>query len=126
MIFVAMDGHHIVFVALFEHAERFPVGEIQLATVSLSAIAGAASELARTALMLAAPVVVVSLMVNMGLAFVSRVVPSVNLFGIGLSILLIAGLLALTGEGRALVQLVELRLQDLPERMVEMTGHWNR
>ena len=122
LIFVALDGHHLVLVTFVEHARRFPVGEATLAVPSLGVLAEAVSHLLRSAVLLAAPVLGITLVLNVAIAFVSRVVPSVNLFGIGLGLLLLGGFVALGMQGDAVTHYLDQELGELPRRMVELAG----
>ena len=73
-------------------------------------------------LQLAAPAVVTTLILNVALAFITRVVPTANLFGIGLGAMLLCGLLALSSQSDAVVILMGEGVEALPRRMMELTG----
>jgi len=122
LLFFAFGGHLVVTAALFEHLRSFPVGEAAFALPSPDVIATAGVHLIRTAVLLAAPVLVVTLILNVAMGFMMRVVPSINLFGIGLGILMVAGFIALGLEGDALRLFFERELDLLPERMFELSG----
>ncbi|MGM0577174.1 MAG: flagellar biosynthetic protein FliR [Myxococcota bacterium] len=122
LVFVAMDGHRLVLWTLFEHLQHFPVGVIAWTPPSPATIARLGGDLATTALQLAAPVMAITLVLNIALAFVSRAMPSVNLFGIGLSMLIVGGLLAMAMFGEAVVHHVDHGLEDLPADMVDLAG----
>ena len=122
LIFIALDGHHVVIQTFFAHLKEFPVGEAKVYFPSITTIGSAGVDLFSTAFLLASPAIVITLAINIGLAFVMRVVPSVNIFGIGLSLLIMGGFLVLAFEGDAVIQHIDRSVQMLPENMVEMTG----
>lgn len=122
LVFLAMDGHHVVVRALVAHAEAFPVGVLDYAPPSASRVAEALGELSLTALVLAAPAVVATLLVNLALAFVARLVPSMNLFAVGLGLLILSGLASLAFEGDAIVRAVDEATLDLPRAMESWSG----
>ena len=122
LLFFALGGHLIVTGALFEHLRSYPVGDAAFALPSLEAIAQAGVHMFRSAVLLASPVIAVTLILNMAMGFVMRVVPSVNLFGIGLGLLMIGGFLALGLEGDALRLFFARELDALPQRMFELSG----
>ena len=122
LIFIALDGHHMVIVTFFEHLKEYPVGFQEFYLPSLEVLAKAAVDLAITAFLLASPVIVVALSVNIGLGFVGKVVPQVNIFGVGLSILMLIGFLVLELSGDAIILVVEHGVEELPEQMLEFTG----
>lgn len=117
LMFVTMDGHHVVIAALFAHLKRYPVGEVTFSLPTLPDMASAGSHVMTTAVLLAAPVIVVSLLTHAALGFVSRLVPSVNLFGIGLGLIILAAVIALQQEGHAILRVMEREVERLPEQM---------
>jgi flagellar biosynthetic protein FliR len=122
MLFLALGGHLVVAGALFEHLSAHPAGELAIAIPSLEALAETGLHMFETALLLASPVIVVALLLNVAMAFVMRVVPSMNIFNIGIGILLIGGFFALSLEGHALVVLIGHELDALPSRMLNLAG----
>jgi flagellar biosynthetic protein FliR len=80
------------------------------------------SRICVTAVILASPVLVVTLLLNVALALISRVVPSVNLFGIGLGLLTFTGMVSLAFEGEAILVFVQRSIETLPSDMWNMSG----
>lgn len=119
LLFVAFGGHQIVIWTLFEHFGHFPVGETGYMAPDPEKIASAFVKAVRTGLQLASPAVVVTLTLNISLAFISRAVPSVNLFGIGIGMLILTGWMALGMEGEALVLTTADAMLDLPHNMID-------
>lgn len=122
LLFVALDGHTVVTLSLAAHFKLHPTGLLLIEPPTLGAIAQVGVDMFRTAFLLAAPVVVVTLLLNIAMGFVMKVVPSLNLFNIGIGILLIAGFFALSYGGDALRILVGHELDSLPERMRQFAG----
>ncbi len=122
LMFIAMDGHHIVITGLFHHLEEFPVGQTLWFGPSLEVLMEISGRICVAALILSSPVIVVTLLLNVALALVSRVVPSVNLFGIGLGLLTFTGMISLAFEGEALLVFVQRSMETLPLDMWNMSG----
>lgn len=122
LIFVTFDGHRVVLMTLFEHLGEFPVGVLKLEVASPAVIAKSGSRMITQALQLAAPAVVTTLILNIALAFITRVVPTANLFGIGMGAMILCGLLALSSQNDAIVLLMGDGIRALPEHMIELTG----
>jgi len=120
LAFVALDGHHQVIGTLFAHIEAYPIGETAF-SVNVDAIAAAGVSIANTAMLLAAPVVVITMIIYVALALVGRLVPQVNLFGVGLSLVIGAGLLAMSLQGDAVVASVERGVNALPQAAESLT-----
>ena len=107
---------------MFEHLSEFPVGLLELQIAGPEAIAEAGSHMITQALQLAAPAVVTTLILNIALAFITRVVPTANLFGIGMGAMILCGLLAISSQSDAVVLLMGEGIESLPQRMIELTG----
>jgi flagellar biosynthetic protein FliR len=122
LIFVTMDGHRVVLMTMFEHLQLFPVGILDLQVPGADTIARAGTRMIDQSLQLAAPAVVTTLILNVALAFITRVVPTANLFGIGLGAMLLCGLLALSSQSDAVVILMGEGIESLPRHMLELTG----
>lgn len=122
LMFMALGGHLVVVGALFEHLRDYPVGVAEIVVPSLGDIALTMSHALETAVILASPVVVVSLVLNVAMGFVMRVVPSMNLFNLGIGILLLGGFFALALEGDSLVVLLGHEIDHLPTAMHTLAG----
>jgi len=119
LLFVAFGGHHIVLWTLFDHFQHFPVGETTYLAPDPEKLADAFVTTVRTGMQLASPAIVVTLTLNISLAFVSRAVPSVNIFGVGLGMLMLTGWMALGMAGEAVVLTTEQSTMELPQNMVD-------
>lgn len=120
LLFMAMGGHLVVVAGLFEHLKAYPVGVVDIVVPSAGAVGVALAETFQTAVMLSAPVLVVALLLNVAMGFVMRLVPSVNLFNIGVGILMIGGFVALAFESEAMRVTIDRAIEELPERMHDL------
>lgn len=93
LIFLAIDGHHMLIRALFDSFTSVPPGS----AVFDSGIYNGVSELFGTVLAtgfkVAAPVVATILIADVALGAISRMVPQMNIFVIGMPLKIIAGLI---------------------------------
>jgi flagellar biosynthetic protein FliR len=95
LLFVAIDGHHVLIRALIYSFSVLPVFTMpnNLGTVPLwIEITGRMFEIA---LRLSLPVVAVLILTNLVLGIIARTMPQVNVFVIGLPIQLLAGILSM-------------------------------
>lgn len=122
LMFFAFGGHLIIVETLFHHFRLFPVGVGELMLPSLDALAGALTHIVHAAVLMAAPVLVVALLLNVAIGFVMRVVPSVNIFSIGIGILMLGGFAVLGLAGDTLMMFVDHEVRALPERMFQLSG----
>jgi flagellar biosynthetic protein FliR len=121
LVFIAVGGDHLVLQTWFTHMTHFPVGELSATIPDATVLATAAGHMFTQALILASPVVAITLVINIGLGFITRVVPSVNIFGVGLGMLIVGGYLTLGMSGGAIVHHVTDGLGVLPHQMVDVT-----
>ena len=108
VLFLSIDGHHMLILAVFRSYEAFPVGQpADIATLTESVINGGATMLF-FALKLAAPLLAGFLLLAVIMGVIARIMPEMNilmasmplrvLVGIGLSILVMGTLNAFVGE----------------------------
>lgn len=96
LLFLAVDGHHALLRGINYSLERFPLGgqlDVSLAWVPvLKQVSG----LFGLGFALAAPVAFCLLMVELALGVVSRNLPQMNMFAIGVPVKIVVGLAALS------------------------------
>jgi flagellar biosynthetic protein FliR len=122
LVFLAVDGLHIVMTALFELFVQMPPGGAGYSLPTLDMLVEAVGHLSRSAVILAAPPMVVGLVVNVGIAFASRVVPSLNVFAVSLGLLTACGLLSLGLAGDSLVHFITREVAELPAWVFRLSG----
>ncbi|MFT5431860.1 MAG: flagellar biosynthetic protein FliR [Myxococcota bacterium] len=119
MAFVALDGHHEAIKGLIYNFRLFPVGTANAAGFDVEGIAQMATALFGTGIRLAAPIVVTTTLINVGLGLMARAAPQVNIFAVGFSILLIAGTLLLDATVVGLEREMAVRVPTLATEMNE-------
>ncbi len=94
-VFLLVDGHHALLVALVDSYQALPIGGGSIDASLVSTTAGILGLIFSVAMRLAAPVVFALLIVELGLGLVARAAPAMNLMVIGFPIRVLAGLTAL-------------------------------
>jgi flagellar biosynthesis protein FliR len=94
--FLAIDGHHEMLRALGASYEALPIGVGALGGDLAPVVAGILGMIFTVGLQLAAPVVLVLLIVELALGLMARAMPSLNLMVTAAPVRLIVGLSALT------------------------------
>lgn len=92
LIFLAIDGHHGLLLALQQSFELLPPGTFGPQGGTLEVMVALTMELFRVALRLALPVLGTLMLVDLAMALLSRVVPQMNVFFVGLPFKLGLGL----------------------------------
>lgn len=121
LFFLALDGHHLVIIALAQSFHtlppgRWPDGQLFMGVVQT------ASDIFASGVRIALPLVIVLLFTNLALGVMTRASPQINLFAVGFALTVVAGSLMLA------VQMSEidgplLRLFDLlGSRLDELVG----
>ena len=106
LIFLALGAHLQWFSLVVESYKAFPPGQTWLGPERFAEIAGFATYMFTTAVMIALPVSLVLLIVQVVTGVLSRSAPSLNLFALGLPAGVLAGIAALLISAPVLTDLV--------------------
>lgn len=93
LLFVVLNGHVMVLMAVTRSFEAFPVGMSALDALHKLQLFKLGTDLFASALWIALPMVGMLMFVNLALGIVSRVAPQMNIFAVGFPITLAVGLL---------------------------------
>jgi flagellar biosynthetic protein FliR len=125
MLFLAMNLHHGLLVA-FQRSYRFlPIGGSALRESLLLDVLGRTNHLFWFALQMSAPVLVVTFVITLVLAVLSRAVPQMNVFAETFSVRLLAGLVGVGLTIHLMAQHIANFLERLPEdvlRVAQLLG----
>jgi flagellar biosynthetic protein FliR len=95
-LFVVMNGHLMVLMAVIKSFESFPVDQNFLQALDSMKLYRLGSDLFASALWMALPMVGMLMFANLALGFVSRIAPQMNIYAIGFPITLTVGLVGIT------------------------------
>ena len=93
--YLAVNGHLVLIASLAASFKSLPIGAANLDRNLLWSIAGWGARVFETGLLIALPVVIALVIVNLALGVMTRAAPQLNLFGIGFTITLMGGFLVL-------------------------------
>jgi flagellar biosynthesis protein FliR len=93
LLFVVLNGHIMVLMAVTRSFEAFPVGAGALDALHRLQLFKLGEDLFASALWIALPMVGMLMFVNLALGIASRVAPQMNIFAVGFPITLAVGLL---------------------------------
>jgi flagellar biosynthetic protein FliR len=96
LMFFVIEGHHALLRGIVYSIERFPLGRGLSIEAAAPAVLKQVAGLFTLGVALAAPVIVCMLMVDLALGVLSRNLPQMNIFVVGLPIKIMAGLAALS------------------------------
>ena len=112
LLFVVINGHLMVLMAVVKSFDRFPVNGNalhDLAQMRLHELGGA---LFSSALWIALPMIALLLFVNLTLGIISRVAPQMNIYAVGFPVTLTVGLLGIAATLPMLEQPVLTLMQQ--------------
>jgi flagellar biosynthetic protein FliR len=96
LLFLALNGHHLLIQAVASSFQRIPPGTVTLRPGGLAGgISVLGGKLFRSGLELAAPLLALLLVLNIGLALLNRVAPQTHVFAVGLPLTVGLGLVGL-------------------------------
>lgn len=95
LIFVGFGGHAILLGIVSDSFASMPIGTSILSQQSYGEMLRWSSMMFLGAVLLALPVMITLLFINMGLGIITRAAPSLNIFAVGLPALILTGFLVL-------------------------------
>lgn len=115
-LFIVMNGHLMVLMAVIRSFEAFPVDENFLHALQKMRLYELGADLFASGLWIALPMVGMLMFVNLALGIVSRVAPQMNIYAIGFPITLTVGLIGIT----ATLPMLDQPLLALMERTIDI------
>ena len=106
LVFFTINGHHIIILTLAETVRAVPPGTFDPFAMSLAAVAPLATGLTLTAIRIAMPVMAALFLTDLGMGFVARTVPQVQVLVVGAPIKVGVGFLVMAAALPATVQLM--------------------
>jgi flagellar biosynthetic protein FliR len=91
LVFLGIGGHLIVFGLVIESFKLLPIGQPFFSQDMLGKMLNWSAIMFLGALLIALPVVMTLLFINIGLGFVARAAPTLNIFTVGFSALILTG-----------------------------------
>jgi len=116
LLFVVLNGHLMVIMAVNRSFEAFPVTQNFLEALSLMKLYTLGGELFASGLWIALPMIAMLMFTNLALGIVSRVAPQMNIYAIGFPITLSVGLIGMA----ATLPLLDRPFIALLERAIDI------
>lgn len=116
LLFVVVNGHLMVLMAVIRSFESFPVDGRFVDVVSRLRLHELGADLFASALWMALPMVALLLFVNLALGIVSRIAPQMNIYAIGFPVTLVMGLVGMV----AMLPMLDQPMLALMDRMISL------
>jgi flagellar biosynthetic protein FliR len=95
LLFLGLGGHVLLMELLIQSFEMLPIGQGLLSLNAIGQLLGWSAMMFLGAVLLALPLLVILLAVNLGLGVVVRAAPTLNIFAVGFPAMILAGMLML-------------------------------
>jgi len=119
LIFLAIDGHLLLFAVLSESFTTLPIGG-GTSDVFWKTLASYGGNMVYAALSLALPVIAALLVTNLSLGVLTRAAPQLNIFAVGFPITLMVGLVAAILSITYLLPVFEHTVRDTVSMMLKL------
>ena len=96
LIFMGIGGHVLVISLILESFRSLPIGQMLAADMLMAVLLQWSSMIFLGALLLALPIMVCLLFVNIGVGVITRAAPALNIFAVGFPAMILAGMLLLS------------------------------
>src|SRR5260221_7249310 len=120
MIFLTLDLHQWILLALQRSYQILPIGGVHLRPALFTDFVGRTSQLFLVGLVMAAPIIAVSFLINLVFSVIGRAVPQMNVFVESFSFRALAGLMVFGLTLNLMAQHVINYLRRLPEDFVRV------
>ena len=118
VVFLLVNGHHLLLGGVAASFEALPAERFGLGADALRMAGDLALALLAVGLRIAAPVVATLLIVDVALALVSRAVPQMNVFAVGMPLKVVVGLVVLVAALGLMTTVLQNFTLGLPSEML--------
>jgi flagellar biosynthetic protein FliR len=115
-LFVVMNGHLMVLMAVIKSFDKFPVDQNFLEAIGQMKIYDFGADLFASGLWIALPMIGMLMFANLALGIVSRVAPQMNIFAIGFPVTLTVGMIGIA----ATLPMLDQPLMALMDRAIDI------
>ncbi len=120
LLFLAVDGHHFLIRLLMQNFQLVPLDTGRLSPASGRMLIAGSTEMFQLALRLAAPAIVLALMLDVGVGVLARAMPRLHVFFVALPLKLIVGIFALIVSLQLFQALFSAMFNEFPEYVVTL------
>ena len=107
LVFLGFGGHVIMISMLLESFRSLPIGESLLGQVAFGKVIAWSSMIFLGGLLIALPVMISLLFINIGMGVVTRAAPSLNIFSVGFPATIAAGFIVLIFSMESIVSRIQ-------------------
>ena len=120
VVFFVLNGHHFILEALHASYGAVPLGGFRMGPALLDTVVSLTGMTLAVGVKLAAPVIVTSFLINIGLAVLARVAPQINVFFVTVSLKTGAGLFVLMASAPMVIAVFRKLLLSFEDGVLDI------
>lgn len=120
MVLMASNGHHVIMKGLFESYKFIPAGEVAFNTILLNDVLASFSKMFLIGFKISAPIIAAILVTDIALGIISKSIPQLNVFIVGMPAKIILGVLVMVLTIPAFIYLVGFMVGELDNEMLKV------
>jgi flagellar biosynthetic protein FliR len=121
LLFFAINGHHIILTAIYRSYEILPLGSMAVNPKASLEILRLGGQVFSIGVQLAAPAIIMLLLVHVALGVISRTVPQMNVFIIGFPVTIAIGVFMLAISMPAFISMLQTLVGHLFKDLIVVT-----
>jgi flagellar biosynthetic protein FliR len=121
LFFLAMDGHHMLIRALFDSYEYVPLGGASFNHLLMNDIVRIIGNIFLIGFKIAAPITAAILVTDVALGVISKTVPQINVFVVGMPLKIFIGIAVMVVTIPMFVMLLETLVNGMSSEMLNFT-----
>ncbi|MCG4585204.1 flagellar biosynthetic protein FliR, partial [Anaerosalibacter bizertensis] len=95
LLFLLTNGHHLAIKALIDSYEYIPIGELVISEATVKQLVNILAKTFSLGFKIASPIVITILLMDILLGVLSRTIPQMNVFVVGMPLKIIVGMLVI-------------------------------
>jgi flagellar biosynthetic protein FliR len=120
MVLMASNGHHIIMRGLFDSYKLIPAGGVTFNSVLLHDVIASFSKMFLIGFKISAPVIAAILVTDIALGIISKSIPQLNVFIVGMPAKIILGVMVMVVTIPAFIYLVGFMVGELDNEMIKI------
>lgn len=123
LVFLLVKGHYLIIKALHKSFEIVPLNEVVLSTMLTDDLIRIISDMFFIAFKISAPIIGAIFIVDIALGVMTKTVPSINIFVIGMPIKIMLGVLVMILTVPIFASLIDLLIKGVDSEMYTLIKH---
>ncbi|WP_425449175.1 flagellar biosynthetic protein FliR [Dethiothermospora halolimnae] len=119
LVFLTVNGHHVIIRAIVDSYEILPIGEYSLNNLMVDQIISVFGQTFVIALKVASPILATMFLINVFLGIMAKAMPQMNIFIVGMPFKIIIGLLVIITAFPLLLVLLEHIFNAMYDQILE-------